>query len=99
MKHPTSIASISRIFMNEQMHWTLQATCSECLRETTALLITGVPIECEGCGRLIKVDPDRTVFHRTDGTGCAPEPVRRFRWGRGILRPLPFMAIRGRRDR
>jgi hypothetical protein len=83
------VASISRVFMNEQMHWTLQATCSECLSETLAPLIMGVPIECSGCGLVVKIDPGRTVFHRSEGAGHAPESLRRFRWGIGLLRPLP----------
>lgn len=82
------VASISRVFMNEQMHWTLQATCSECLRETIAPLIMGVPVQCAGCGLVIKIDPARTVFHRSEGTGHVPERSRRFRWGRGLVRAL-----------
>ena len=83
------VASISRVFMNEQMHWTLQATCSECLRETTAPLVMGVPVHCTGCGLVIKIDPEKTVFHRSEGAGCVREPSRRFRWGLGIVRTSP----------
>jgi hypothetical protein len=80
------VAIISRIFRNEQMSWTLQATCSVCLRETVAPLLMSVPIRCSGCGLVIKIDPNRTVFRRSEGTGCVREPLRRFRWGFGLLR-------------
>jgi hypothetical protein len=88
------IASISRVFMNEQMHWTLQATCSECLSETTTPLVMGVPAQCSGCGLVIKIDPERTVFHRKEGTGYVAEPLRRFRWGLGVVRALPVAVGR-----
>jgi hypothetical protein len=83
---PTMVAIISRIFRNEQMHWTLQATCAVCLRETIAPLLMSVPVRCSGCGLLVKIDPTGTVFRRSEGTGCAREPLRRFRWGFGVLR-------------
>ncbi len=86
---PRPVASISRIFMNEQRCWTLQATCSACLHETVAPLVMGVPIECDGCGAVLKIDPSKTVFHRSDGSGFVPEPTRRFRWGLGLARSLP----------
>jgi hypothetical protein len=80
------IASISRVFMNEQMHWSLQATCSVCLSETTAALVMGVPVCCSGCGVIVKIDPRKTVFQRSGGTGRPPEQLRRFRWGTALLR-------------
>src|ERR1700733_12479759 len=80
------IASISRIFMNEQMHWTLEATCSECLTETVAPLVMGVPIICFGCGVTVKIDARKTVFHRRQGTGRFQEVPRRFRWGTALPR-------------
>ncbi len=63
------VASVSRIFMNEQMNWTLQATCPECFWETSAPLVMGVPVQCAECGLVVKIDPARTVFHRNKGTG------------------------------
>ena len=80
------VASISRVFMNEHLRWTLEATCSECLTETVAPLLMGAPPECSGCGAAIKIDPGKTVFRRRRGAGCVEEPLRRFRWGLGILR-------------
>ena len=80
------IAMISRIFMNEQMRWTLQASCSECLAETTSPLLIGLPVQCLGCGAVIKIDPERTVFHRSGGAGRVREAFRRFRWGRALPR-------------
>jgi hypothetical protein len=68
------IANSSRVFLNEQMHWTLRATCSECDRETLGALNMGVPINCDGCGLVIHIDPTRTVFHRGEGTGYAHRP-------------------------
>jgi hypothetical protein len=76
------LASASRVFMNEQMHWTLQATCSACHRETIAPLTMGVAVHCAGCRLEIKIDPGRTIFHRNQGTGYAREPFRRRRWTR-----------------
>ena len=58
-------ARFSRVFMNEQMHWTLQATCAVCLRETTAPLTMGVPVHCVGCGLVMKINPARTTYHRS----------------------------------
>lgn len=69
------IASISRIFLDERMHWTLQATCAVCLAETLGPLLMGIPIRCGGCEAVIKIDPSRTVFHRSEGTGHAREPA------------------------
>ncbi len=80
------IASISRVFMNEQLRWTLQATCSDCLRETVAPLLLGIPVQCVGCGVAVKIDPTKTVFHRSGGTGRVEEVERRFRWGTALLR-------------
>lgn len=60
------IASTSRIFMNAQMHWTLQATCSVCFRETISPLLISQPALCDGCTAVIKIDPRRTVFHHRD---------------------------------
>jgi ribosomal protein S27E len=68
-------ASVSRVFMNEQMHWTLQATCSACLHETVAPLNMGVPIHCVGCSRVITIEPGRTIFRRCEGTGYARDPI------------------------
>lgn len=65
------IARLSRVFLNEQMHWTLRATCSECHVETVAALNMGVPVNCGGCGLVIQIDPSRTPFHRGEGTGYA----------------------------
>ncbi len=61
--HPVE-APTSRVFWNEQMHWTLAATCSACCRETVAPLVFGVPVRCAGCGVVLKIDPARTVYHR-----------------------------------
>ena len=83
------VASISRVFLNEHMRWTLQATCSRCLRETVLPLLMGVPVECAGCGVIVKIDPAKTVFRRSEGIGCVQESVRRFRWGEGLLRAIP----------
>jgi hypothetical protein len=76
---PSIEGSPSRVFLNEQMHWTLEATCSACGRETVSPLLIGVPVHCVGCGLVIKIDPQRTVFHRSEGTGYAREPVIRDR--------------------
>jgi hypothetical protein len=83
------VALISRVFMNEALRWTLEATCSECLTETIAPLIIGAPIDCAGCGVAMKIDPRKTDFHRSTGAGRASVPMRRARWGRGLLRALP----------
>ncbi len=80
------IASISRVFMDEQMRWTLQATCSECLCETVVPLGLGAPVHCLGCGVVIKIDPSKTVFRRSKGMGCVQETTRRFRWGTALPR-------------
>ena len=90
-------ASVSRVFMNEQMHWTLQATCSECLTETISPLNMGVAVLCSGCGLVIKIDPGKTVFRRSEGTGHVREPMRRFRWGQGLLRESTPPPPPGRR--
>jgi hypothetical protein len=87
-------AILSRIFMNEQRSWTLQATCSACLGETNAPLVMGVPIQCSGCGAVIKIDPRKTVFHRSEGAGHVAEPTRRFRWGVGLVRGVPEPPLR-----
>ena len=63
------LASVSRVFMNEQMHWTLEATCSGCGGQTTAPLVMGVPVACARCGQVLSIDPTRTVFHRSEGAG------------------------------
>jgi hypothetical protein len=60
------LASVSRIFMNEQMHWTLEATCSGCGGDTIAPLVMGVPILCSRCGVALSIDADRTVFRRSE---------------------------------
>jgi MinD superfamily P-loop ATPase len=83
------VAILSRVFMNEYLRWTLEATCSVCLTETVTPLLMCVPHECSGCGAAIKIDPRKTVFHRARGTGHVEEPLRRFRWGIGVLRELP----------
>jgi hypothetical protein len=57
------LASASRIFRDDQMHWTIRATCSVCLRETVAPLLMGYPVHCDGCSALIKIDLQRTIFH------------------------------------
>jgi hypothetical protein len=64
------LATSSRIFRDDQMHWTLQATCAGCLYETTAPLIMGIPVHCERCASVIKIDPSRTLFRRN--THVAP---------------------------
>lgn len=69
---PVMLASASRVFRDEQMHWTLQATCSICLRETIAPLLMGIPVHCDGCLALIKIDPQRTSFYRQ---GLSPSNV------------------------
>src|SRR5260370_16917993 len=56
------LATSSRVFRDDQMHWKLQATCSECGQQTTAPLLIGIPARCDGCNPLIKIDPLRTVF-------------------------------------
>jgi uncharacterized protein YceK len=89
-----AIAIISRVFMNEQRCWTLQATCSQCLTETIAPLVMGEPIECSGCGAVVKIDPAKTVFHRSEGAGRASDSTRRFRWGRSLVRSLPGALTR-----
>ena len=63
------IAIACRIFMNEQLQWTLQATCSVCQAETTLALHMGVLARCDRCHALIKIDPRSTVFHRASGSG------------------------------
>jgi hypothetical protein len=63
------IASACRIFMNEQLHWTLQATCSCCARESAAALHMGLAIHCPHCDTPIEIDPAKTVFHREAGSG------------------------------
>jgi ribosomal protein S27E len=60
---------LSRIFMNEQLQWTLQATCSGCAHETTASLHMGTGVQCTACGAPIHIDPETTVFHRAGGSG------------------------------
>lgn len=62
---PVVIASASRVFRDAQTHWTLQATCSSCLRETIAPLLVGIPVRCDGCDTLIRIDVRRTLFHRS----------------------------------
>ena len=79
---PSAEASTSRVFLNEQMHWTLEATCAVCRRQTVAPLLIGTPIHCVGCGLAIKIDPGRTIFHRSEGTGYAREPMLRDGSGR-----------------
>lgn len=44
------------------MHWMIRATCSECLGETIAPLLMGIPVHCDACFALIKIDPRRTFF-------------------------------------
>jgi hypothetical protein len=58
------LASASRLFRDEQMHWTLHATCSRCHHVTIAPLLMGIPVHCDGCQALIKIDPKQTIFHR-----------------------------------
>jgi len=65
------IAIASKIFLNEQLHWTLQAICSACAKETTLPLVMGMTAFCDHCGARIEVDPDTTTFHRTAGLGYA----------------------------
>jgi DNA-directed RNA polymerase subunit RPC12/RpoP len=59
------IATESRIFMNELLQWTLQATCVSCSRETRLLLHMGVVAYCAHCGARIQIDPAKTTFHRS----------------------------------
>ncbi len=65
------IALTCRIFMNEQLQWTLQATCSDCGWETTAPLHMGVAVHCAQCGARIRIDMEKTIFHRKSGSGYA----------------------------
>jgi hypothetical protein len=74
------IAHSSSVFLNEQMHWTLRATCSECQRETVGALNMGVPVNCDGCGLVIQIDPSRTAFHRGEATGYAHGPLLDHAW-------------------
>jgi hypothetical protein len=67
------LASSSRVFMDDQMHWKLQATCSKCGQQTIAPLLMGIPVRCDGCDALIKIDPLRTAFRR-DRDALAPFP-------------------------
>jgi hypothetical protein len=60
------LASAVHVFRNGQMHWTIRATCPECLSETIAPLLMGIPVHCDICSALIKIDPKRTVFHESE---------------------------------
>jgi hypothetical protein len=77
---PKMIAHSSSVFLNEQMHWTLRATCSACERETVGALNMGVPVNCGGCGLVIQIDPSRTVFHRGESSGYAHGPLLDQAW-------------------
>ena len=59
----------SRIFMNEQLQWTLQATCLGCAYEASTPLHMGAGVHCPSCGAPIHIDPETTVFHRAGGSG------------------------------
>jgi hypothetical protein len=63
-KFSSMLARASRVFRDTHMHWTLQSTCPACLCETTAPLLMGIPIQCDGCSARIQIDPQLTVFHR-----------------------------------
>jgi hypothetical protein len=64
------VASVSRVFRNE--HWTLQATCAVCHRETIAPLLVGAAVHCDGCFAVIKIDLERTIFHRDQDVALEP---------------------------
>ncbi|HEY2518280.1 MAG TPA: hypothetical protein VGI39_45740 [Polyangiaceae bacterium] len=55
--------------MNEQLHWTIEAICSDCQAVTTAPLQMGIVVHCEKCGARVQIDPVKTVFHRSSGAG------------------------------
>jgi hypothetical protein len=57
------LASAAHVFRDGGMHWTIRATCPECRSETIAPLLMGSPVHCDACAALIKIDPERTVFH------------------------------------
>jgi hypothetical protein len=58
-----------RIFMNEQLRWTLQATCSVCSGSITAALHMGVEVHCSGCGARVTINPAMTTFHNDHASG------------------------------
>jgi ribosomal protein S27E len=57
------IAAAYRIFMNDQMQWTLEATCSDCSCQTTAPLHMGVAVHCVRCAARILVEPLEQCEH------------------------------------